>query len=110
MKRTCAHFNIIWLKDNAALYHALKSKNPVLPIFIFDKKILSQLENKADRRASSLYITAAGKKLKSEVAPYIEERFKEITVNIPDNDIEVYEQVLKKLEANLDQLLVKQKP
>ncbi|HEY6900231.1 MAG TPA: deoxyribodipyrimidine photo-lyase [Puia sp.] len=38
------------LEDNAGLYHALKSGNPVLPLFIFDRTILDQLENKADRR------------------------------------------------------------
>jgi len=31
------------LNDNAALYHALKSGHPVLPIFIFDKNILDEL-------------------------------------------------------------------
>ena len=38
------------LHDNAGLYHALKSGNPVLPIFIFDKNILDKLEDKKDRR------------------------------------------------------------
>lgn len=38
------------LADNAALYYALKSGNPVLPLFIFDKNILDDLEDKADRR------------------------------------------------------------
>jgi deoxyribodipyrimidine photo-lyase len=42
--------NIFWfrrdlrLHDNAALYHALKSSRPVLPIFIFDTNILDELE------------------------------------------------------------------
>ncbi len=31
------------LKDNCALYHALKSNYEVLPIFIFDKEILTEL-------------------------------------------------------------------
>ncbi|HRI59760.1 MAG TPA: deoxyribodipyrimidine photo-lyase, partial [Saprospiraceae bacterium] len=31
------------LDDNAGLYHALKSKNPVLPLFIFDRNILDDL-------------------------------------------------------------------
>ena len=41
--------NIIWfrrdlrLSDNAALYHALQSNHPVVPIFIFDKNILDKL-------------------------------------------------------------------
>lgn len=43
------------LNDNAALYHALKSKYPVVPIFIFDRNILDQLEEKADRRISFIY-------------------------------------------------------
>ena len=38
------------LHDNAAFYHALKSENPVLPIFIFDKNILDELDEKHDRR------------------------------------------------------------
>src|ERR1700759_4050863 len=48
--------NIMWfrrdlrLDDNAALYHALKEENPVVPIFIFDKNILDDLEDKKDRR------------------------------------------------------------
>jgi deoxyribodipyrimidine photo-lyase len=48
--------NIMWfrrdlrLNDNAALYHALKGEHPVIPIFIFDKNILDDLEDKKDRR------------------------------------------------------------
>ncbi len=38
------------LHDNAGLYHALKSEYPVLPLFIFDKTILDELEDKRDRR------------------------------------------------------------
>jgi deoxyribodipyrimidine photo-lyase len=53
--------NIFWfrrdlrLKDNAALYHALKSANPVIPIFIFDRNILDKLEDKADRRVEFIH-------------------------------------------------------
>lgn len=48
--------NIFWfrrdlrLDDNAALSRALASGNPVLPIFIFDPSILSQLAERHDRR------------------------------------------------------------
>ena len=38
------------LHDNAGLYYALKSGYPVLPLFIFDRAILDQLEEKADAR------------------------------------------------------------
>jgi len=53
--------NIFWfrrdlrLEDNAGLYHALKSKHPVVPIFIFDSNILDELEDKADRRVEFIH-------------------------------------------------------
>jgi deoxyribodipyrimidine photo-lyase len=43
------------LNDNAALYHALKDKNPVLPIFIFDRSILDLLDDKLDRRVEFIH-------------------------------------------------------
>lgn len=58
-----ATVNIFWfrrdlrLSDNAGLYHVLKSDQPVIPIFIFDKNILDKLEDKADRRVE--FILAA---------------------------------------------------
>ncbi len=53
--------NLFWfrrdlrLEDNAALYHALKSQAPILPIFIFDTDILHHLEDKTDARVSFLH-------------------------------------------------------
>ncbi|MEI9942833.1 MAG: deoxyribodipyrimidine photo-lyase [Chitinophagaceae bacterium] len=53
--------NIFWfrrdlrLHDNAGLYYALKDKNPVLPVFIFDKNILDELEDRADSRVEFIY-------------------------------------------------------
>ena len=53
--------SIIWfrrdlrLSDNAALYHALQSGFPVVPIFIFDRYILDKLEDKADRRVEFIH-------------------------------------------------------
>lgn len=53
--------NIFWfrrdlrLEDNAGLYRALKSGNPVLPIFIFDREILDKLEDKDDSRVTFIY-------------------------------------------------------
>ena len=38
------------LHDNAGLYHALQSGQPVLPVFIFDSEILDKLDDKRDRR------------------------------------------------------------
>ena len=47
------------MNDNAALYHALKNNNPVLPVFIFDKNILDDLEDKADRRVEFIHAALA---------------------------------------------------
>src|SRR5579862_9390263 len=55
--------NIFWfrrdlrLQDNAGLYYALKDKNPVLCLFIFDKDILDKLEDKDDARVTFIYQT-----------------------------------------------------
>ncbi|MEN7548558.1 deoxyribodipyrimidine photo-lyase [Rapidithrix thailandica] len=43
------------LQDNAALYHALKSGYPVLPIFIFDRNLLENLSDKKDRRVQFIH-------------------------------------------------------
>lgn len=53
------------LFDNAGLYHALKSGHPVLPIFIFDKNILDDLDNKKDARV--LFIHQEIEKIKKEL-------------------------------------------
>lgn len=43
------------LEDNAGLYHALKGPNPVLPVFIFDRNILDDLEEKKDARVEFIH-------------------------------------------------------
>jgi len=45
------------LHDNAGLFHALKDGNQVLPIFIFDRNILDELEDKTDRRVEFIHET-----------------------------------------------------
>ncbi|MCF8244503.1 MAG: DNA photolyase family protein [Saprospiraceae bacterium] len=53
--------NIFWvrrdlrLQDNAGLFHALKAGLPILPIFIFDKDILDDLENQTDPRVTFIH-------------------------------------------------------
>ena len=43
------------LLDNAALYYALRSGVAVLPVFIFDRNILDQLDDKKDRRLEFIH-------------------------------------------------------
>ncbi len=55
------HINIFWfrrdlrLEDNHGFYRALNSEEKVLPIFIFDSEILSQLPNRNDKRVDFIY-------------------------------------------------------
>lgn len=49
------HRRDLRFNDNAGLYRALRSGNPVLPIFIFDKNILDKLEDKTDRRVEFIH-------------------------------------------------------
>lgn len=53
------------LDDNAGLYHALKGPAPVLPLFIFDRNILDELEEKKDARVE--FIHGAVSELKSRL-------------------------------------------
>ncbi|SKB34116.1 cryptochrome/photolyase family protein [Daejeonella lutea] len=45
------------LVDNTALYYALSSKYPVLPVFIFDPQILDKLTEKHDARVAFIHQT-----------------------------------------------------
>ncbi len=63
--------NIFWfrrdlrLQDNHALFQALNSGYPVLPVFIFDTEILDKLSSKHDARVS--FIFAEIQKIKKEL-------------------------------------------
>ncbi|HWW42029.1 deoxyribodipyrimidine photo-lyase, partial [Pedobacter sp.] len=54
------------LEDNAALYYALKTGLPVLPLFIFDTHILDKLQDKTDARVSFIHQTLS--KLSTELS------------------------------------------
>ena len=53
--------NLFWfrrdlrLQDNAGLYYALRQGAPVAPIFIFDRNILDELEEREDRRVEFIH-------------------------------------------------------
>ena len=56
------------LDDNAALYHALRSGFSVIPIFIFDRNILDDLEHRNDARVTFIHDTIVS--LKKELELY----------------------------------------
>ena len=53
--------NIFWhrrdlrVHDNTGLYYALKEGKPVVPIFIFDKNILDELDDQEDARVAFIH-------------------------------------------------------
>jgi deoxyribodipyrimidine photo-lyase len=91
--------NICWfrrdlrLDDNAALYHALKDELPVLPIFIFDKAILDELEQKTDRRVE--FIHTALQHMQEELATMGSSL--EVYYGLP---ADIYTQLLKKYRVS----------
>ena len=68
MKKIAIHWfrRDLRLDDNAALYHALKSGYEVLPIFIFDKNILNDLQDRSDARVTFIHDTLTA--LQAELA------------------------------------------
>jgi deoxyribodipyrimidine photo-lyase len=80
------------LHDNAALYHALRSGLPVLPLFIFDRNILDKLEDKHDRRVT--FIHRALESMQRELNPLGSSL--EVLYDTP---IEAYQQLLRKYDV-----------
>lgn len=60
------HRRDLRINDNAGLYHALKSGFKVLPLFIFDAEILSQLEDRKDARVNFIHQEIEGLKAEYE--------------------------------------------
>jgi deoxyribodipyrimidine photo-lyase len=70
------------------LYHALKSNQPVLPIFIFDTNILDQLPSKTDRRVEFIH----------DAITRLQQQLKELgstLVVYTDTPIEAFKQLVK---------------
>lgn len=108
------------LNDNAALYHALKSEYTVIPVFIFDKNILDDLEEKKDSRVEFIYnaleeIQSELKKLKSSLTVFYgtpENAFHSLLKNYIINTVftnEDYEQYAIDRDDAIAKLLQKHK-
>lgn len=80
-------------------------KDPAALLRILDlleaKSLVKRKKDKEDRRAFSLCLTPSGWDLKDRVEPFIEEHFQKIVKGIPAEQIDVYVNVLEKMESNL---------
>ena len=56
------------IEDNTGLHAALKSKYPVLPLFIFDTAILNELNSKKDARVEFIHMHIS--RLQEELRAY----------------------------------------
>ncbi|WP_298479887.1 deoxyribodipyrimidine photo-lyase [uncultured Maribacter sp.] len=96
MKKT---YSIFWFRrdlrftDNIGLFHALNNKHSVLPIFIFDKSILSKLP-KEDARVSFIFDTV--QKMRSYLS---REHGSSIAVYY-GNPKEIFEKICKEYSIN----------
>ncbi|MEM9676126.1 MAG: deoxyribodipyrimidine photo-lyase, partial [Bacteroidota bacterium] len=103
-------------EDNAGLFHALKGDLPVLPLFIFDRNILDDLEEKADARVMFLHdtITAMHKRIQDEGSSMLvkygkpEDVWREIIRDYPVRAVYTnhdYEPYAKERDEAINQLL-----
>ncbi|MBN3582861.1 deoxyribodipyrimidine photo-lyase [Algoriphagus aestuarii] len=79
------------LEDNTGLYYALQQETNVLPLFIFDRVILDDLEEKDDARVSFIYDQV--KSLKSQ----LEEKGSTLLVKYGKPE-EVYQELFKEYQ------------
>ena len=79
------------LEDNTGLYYALQQETDVLPLFIFDRTILDDLEDKTDARVS--FIHDQIQNLKEE----LEKKGSTLLVKYGTPE-EVYQELIKKFE------------
>ncbi|MBE2230907.1 MAG: deoxyribodipyrimidine photo-lyase [Chitinophagaceae bacterium] len=76
------------LQDNAGLYHALRSGYPVVPVFIFDTKILDELTDKKDPRVEFIH------RALSEIQEQLEKRGSTLDIRT-GTPLAVYAQLLQ---------------
>ncbi|MEQ8712261.1 MAG: deoxyribodipyrimidine photo-lyase [Cyclobacteriaceae bacterium] len=114
--------NIFWFRrdlrlfDNVGLYYALTSDRPVLPLFIFDKSILDDLEDKSDARVSFIHdrvsqleeqVNQAGSAIKVMHTTPVE-AFKDLLKNYIIKEVYTnrdYEPYATERDQKIDQLL-----
>ncbi|MDB5230064.1 MAG: deoxyribodipyrimidine photo-lyase [Chitinophagaceae bacterium] len=81
------------LEDNAALHYALKSSLPVIPLFIFDRNILDDFEDKYDRRVE--FIHAALTEMQSSLL-----QLKSSLLVIDGNPLDVFRNLVEQYDVN----------
>ena len=99
MNNEAKKINVFWfrrdlrLNDNTALYHALAGEFPVLAVFIFDKNILNNLDDKKDRRICFIYKTL------EQINAELQKHHSSLYV-LNDTPIKAFEKICSDFEVN----------
>jgi DNA-binding MarR family transcriptional regulator len=67
------------------------------------KKFIKRHQSLDDRRAFCVHLTENGKEIKAQVEDFMEKAFETILFDISEENIEVYKQVLLKINKNIDE-------
>ncbi|TCP29982.1 DNA-binding MarR family transcriptional regulator [Scopulibacillus darangshiensis] len=68
---------------------------------------VSRKPNPDDRRSFLICISDSGKSLKEELFPFIEHLYSQIISDIPEEQMAVYQEVLQKIQCNIEDLKYK---
>ena len=82
----------------------LKDKTSVTKIIdtLEKKNLVVRVPDQLDHRVNRVILTNAGKQLFYDVLPVMEKTREEVKKNIPDEDIEIFKNVLSSIIHNLE--------
>lgn len=66
------------------------------------KNLVERRANHTDRRIRKVYITDQGRKVRDQIEPLAIEVLEKATVNIESNEVQLFNEVAKKIIANLE--------
>ena len=82
----------------------LKNKHSITRIVdsLEEKSLVVRISDQIDHRIKRIILTSAGKQLFYDVLPIMEKTREEIRGQIPENEIEIFKNVLSKIIKNLE--------
>ena len=98
----------IWQRGDASQKElgdmCLKDKTSVTRIIdtLEKKNLVVRVPDQLDHRVNRVILTNAGKQLFYDVLPLMEKTREEVKKNIPDEDIEIFKNVLSSIIHNLE--------
>ncbi|MEW8972384.1 MAG: MarR family transcriptional regulator [Mesobacillus sp.] len=107
--RTLSEFNEISQKELSLRSDKDQATLTKILDLLVKQENVERIPNPLDRRSFLVKITPKGKKIVSEVTPYLENVFTKITHGIEADHLTVFKDVSLTLEANIEKLLEENK-